>query len=76
MDDTISLGLLLPVGKAQWGEGTDPRELVGLAVAAEQAGYDSLSVNDFAAEPQDRGADDAGRGIAPAASRVTMGRRR
>ena len=38
MDDTISLGLLLPVGKAQWGEGTDPRELVGLAVAAEQAG--------------------------------------
>ena len=38
MDGTISLGLLLPVGKAQWGEGTDPRELVGLAVAAEQAG--------------------------------------
>ena len=54
MDDTISLGLLLPVGKAQWGEGTDPRELVGLAVAAEQAGYDSLWANDSLLSPGSR----------------------
>jgi alkanesulfonate monooxygenase SsuD/methylene tetrahydromethanopterin reductase-like flavin-dependent oxidoreductase (luciferase family) len=72
MDDTISLGLLLPVGKAQWGEGTDPRELVGLAVAAEQAGYDSLWVNDSLLSPRIEALTMLA-AIAPATSRVTIG---
>ena len=36
MDD-ISLGVLLPIGQAQWG-GADPRELVDFAVRAEDLG--------------------------------------
>ena len=72
MDDTISLGLLLPVGKAQWGEGTDPRELVGLAVAAEQAGYDSLWVNDSLLSPRIEALTMLA-AIAPATSRVAIG---
>ena len=72
MDDTISLGLLLPVGKAQWGEGTDPRELVGFAVAAEQAGYDSLWVNDSLLSPRIEALTMLA-AIAPATSRVTIG---
>ena len=72
MDDTISLGLLLPVGKAQWGEGTDPRELVGLAVAAEQAGDDSLWVNDSLLSPRIEALTMLA-AIAPATSRVTIG---
>jgi alkanesulfonate monooxygenase SsuD/methylene tetrahydromethanopterin reductase-like flavin-dependent oxidoreductase (luciferase family) len=44
MDD-ISLGVMLPVGQAQWG-GADPRELVDFAVRAEDLGYSSLWVND------------------------------
>ena len=72
MDDTISLGLLLPVGKAHWGEGTDPRELVGLAVAAEQAGYDSLWVNDSLLSPRIEALTMLA-AIAPATSRVAIG---
>jgi alkanesulfonate monooxygenase SsuD/methylene tetrahydromethanopterin reductase-like flavin-dependent oxidoreductase (luciferase family) len=72
MDDTISLGLLLPVGKAQWGDGTDPRELVGLAVAAEKAGYDSLWVNDSLLSPRIEALTMLA-AIAPATSRVTIG---
>ncbi len=72
MDDTISLGLLLPVGKAQWGEGTDPRELVGLAVAAEEAGYDSLWVNDSLLSPRIEALTMLA-AIAPATSRVAIG---
>jgi alkanesulfonate monooxygenase SsuD/methylene tetrahydromethanopterin reductase-like flavin-dependent oxidoreductase (luciferase family) len=52
MDNKISLGVLLPVGKAHWGEGTDPRELIGFAVQAEGAGYDSLWVNDSLLSPR------------------------
>jgi alkanesulfonate monooxygenase SsuD/methylene tetrahydromethanopterin reductase-like flavin-dependent oxidoreductase (luciferase family) len=44
MDD-ISLGVMLPVGQAQWG-GADPRELVDFAVRAEDLGYSSVWVND------------------------------
>jgi alkanesulfonate monooxygenase SsuD/methylene tetrahydromethanopterin reductase-like flavin-dependent oxidoreductase (luciferase family) len=72
MDDTISLGLLLPVGKAQWGERTDPRELVGFAVAAEEAGYDSLWVNDSLLSPRIEALTMLA-AIAPATSRVTIG---
>jgi len=72
MEETISLGLLLPVGKAQWGEGTDPRELVGFAVAAEEAGYDSLWVNDSLLSPRIEALTMLA-AIAPATSRVGLG---
>ena len=36
MDNDIRFGVLLPIGKAQWGEGADPRELIDFAVRAEQ----------------------------------------
>ena len=54
------------------GEGTDPRELVGLAVAAEQAGYDSLWVNDSLLSPRIEALTMLA-AIAPATSRVTIG---
>ena len=72
MNDTISPGLLLPTGKAQWGDGTDPRELVGLAVAAEAAGYDSLWVNDSLLSPRIEALTMLA-AVAPATSRVTLG---
>jgi alkanesulfonate monooxygenase SsuD/methylene tetrahydromethanopterin reductase-like flavin-dependent oxidoreductase (luciferase family) len=51
MDD-IGLGLLIPVGQAQWGPGTDPRELLDFAVLAEELGFSSLWVNDFLLTPR------------------------
>lgn len=42
MDGSIRFGVLLPTGKAQWGEGTDPRELIDFAVRAEALGYASV----------------------------------
>ena len=50
MDD-ISLGVLLPIGAAQWGGG-DPRELTDFAVQAEDLGFSSLWVNDFLLTPR------------------------
>jgi haloalkane dehalogenase len=38
MDERIRFGVLLPTGKAQWGEGADPRGLVDFAVRAELTG--------------------------------------
>ncbi|EIV96210.1 LLM class flavin-dependent oxidoreductase [Frankia sp. QA3] len=52
MNDDIRLGVLVPIGKAQWGAGTDPRELVDFAVRAENLGYDSLWVNDSLLGPR------------------------
>ena len=51
-DDEVQLGVLLPIGRAQWGDGTDPRELVDFAVRAEGLGYSSLWVNDFLLTPR------------------------
>ena len=59
--EDIRLGVLLPIGQAQWGADADPRELVDFAVQAEELGYSSLWVNDFLLTPADRGADHAGR---------------
>ena len=56
MDD-IELGVLIPIGQAQWGRRTDPRELLDFAVRAEELGYSSLWVNDFLLTPRDRGPD-------------------
>jgi hypothetical protein len=33
----MDIGILLPTGKAQWGAGSDPRDLVALGVRAERA---------------------------------------
>jgi alkanesulfonate monooxygenase SsuD/methylene tetrahydromethanopterin reductase-like flavin-dependent oxidoreductase (luciferase family) len=52
MDDDIKLGVLIPIGQAQWGPEDDPRSLVGFAVRAEELGYSSLWVNDFLLTPR------------------------
>jgi alkanesulfonate monooxygenase SsuD/methylene tetrahydromethanopterin reductase-like flavin-dependent oxidoreductase (luciferase family) len=52
MDEDIRLGVLVPTGTAQWGAGTDPRELIGFAARAESLGYDSLWVNDSVLSPR------------------------
>ncbi|MFF1482258.1 LLM class flavin-dependent oxidoreductase [Streptomyces sp. NPDC058301] len=52
MNSPVRTGVLLPIGRAQWGEGTDPRGLVGFGVRAERLGYDSLWVNDSLIEPR------------------------
>jgi alkanesulfonate monooxygenase SsuD/methylene tetrahydromethanopterin reductase-like flavin-dependent oxidoreductase (luciferase family) len=44
-NDDIRIGVLLPIGKAQW-DGADPRDLIGFAARAERLGFDSLWVND------------------------------
>jgi hypothetical protein len=46
MQNEIRLGVLLPTGKAQWGEGTDPRQLLDFGVRAEELGYASVWAND------------------------------
>ncbi|GAA3665006.1 LLM class flavin-dependent oxidoreductase [Nonomuraea antimicrobica] len=52
MDDDIRFGVLLPTGRAQWGEGADPRDLIDFAVRAEGLGYDSLWANDTLLSPR------------------------
>src|SRR5258708_16466827 len=51
-DEDVRLGVLIPIGTAQWGEGTDPRELIDFAVRAESLGYDSVWVNDSLLSPR------------------------
>jgi alkanesulfonate monooxygenase SsuD/methylene tetrahydromethanopterin reductase-like flavin-dependent oxidoreductase (luciferase family) len=51
MDDDIQLGVVLPTGQAQWGEGTDPRELISFAVRAEMLGFDSIWAGDTLLRP-------------------------
>ncbi len=71
MDD-IELGVLIPIGQAQWGAGTDPRELPGFAVRAEELGYSSLWVNDFLLTPRIEALTMLA-AVAPLTSRVTLG---
>jgi alkanesulfonate monooxygenase SsuD/methylene tetrahydromethanopterin reductase-like flavin-dependent oxidoreductase (luciferase family) len=52
MEEDIRLGVLVPTGTAQWGAGTDPRELIGFAARAESLGFDSLWVNDSVLSPR------------------------
>jgi alkanesulfonate monooxygenase SsuD/methylene tetrahydromethanopterin reductase-like flavin-dependent oxidoreductase (luciferase family) len=70
MDD-ISLGVLLPIGQAQWG-GADPRELVDFAVRAEDLGYSSLWVNDSLLTPRIEALTMLA-AVAPATRRITLG---
>jgi len=71
MDD-IELGVLIPIGQAQWGQGEDPRELPGFAVRAEELGYSSLWVNDFLLTPRIEALTMLA-AVAPLTSRVTLG---
>jgi alkanesulfonate monooxygenase SsuD/methylene tetrahydromethanopterin reductase-like flavin-dependent oxidoreductase (luciferase family) len=70
MDD-ISLGVMLPVGQAQWG-GADPRELVDFAIRAEDLGYSSLWVNDSLLTPRIEALTMLA-AVAPATRRVILG---
>jgi alkanesulfonate monooxygenase SsuD/methylene tetrahydromethanopterin reductase-like flavin-dependent oxidoreductase (luciferase family) len=71
MDD-IELGVLIPVGQAQWGQAADPRELPDFAVRAEELGYSSLWVNDFLLTPRIEALTMLA-AVAPLTSRVTLG---
>jgi alkanesulfonate monooxygenase SsuD/methylene tetrahydromethanopterin reductase-like flavin-dependent oxidoreductase (luciferase family) len=52
MDEPIQLGVLVPTGQSQWGEGADARRLIDFAIRAERLGYDSLFVNDSLLTPR------------------------
>jgi alkanesulfonate monooxygenase SsuD/methylene tetrahydromethanopterin reductase-like flavin-dependent oxidoreductase (luciferase family) len=52
MDESIRFGVLLPTGKAQWGQEADPRGLVDFAVRAEALGYASVWANDSVLSPR------------------------
>lgn len=71
MDD-IKLGVLIPIGQAQWGPGADPRELPNFAVRAEELGYSSVWVNDFLLTPRIEALTMLA-AVAPLTSRVTLG---
>ena len=68
----MDIGVLLPTGQAQWGADGDPRELVALAVRAEQLGYSSLFVNDSLISPRIEALTMLA-ALAPATERVTLG---
>jgi alkanesulfonate monooxygenase SsuD/methylene tetrahydromethanopterin reductase-like flavin-dependent oxidoreductase (luciferase family) len=70
--DDIELGVLIPIGQAQWGQGADPRELPGFAVRAEELGYSSLWVNDYLLTPRIEALTMLA-AVAPLTSRVTLG---
>ncbi|WP_432190340.1 LLM class flavin-dependent oxidoreductase [Streptomyces sp. Tue6028] len=72
MDDDIRFGVLAPIGRAQWGEGTDPRELVDFAVRAEGLGYDSLWANDTLLSPRIEALTMLA-AVAPMTDRITLG---
>jgi alkanesulfonate monooxygenase SsuD/methylene tetrahydromethanopterin reductase-like flavin-dependent oxidoreductase (luciferase family) len=52
MENDIRLGVLVPIAQAQWGAGTDPRQLIDFAIRTEELGYDSLWVNDLLLTPR------------------------
>jgi alkanesulfonate monooxygenase SsuD/methylene tetrahydromethanopterin reductase-like flavin-dependent oxidoreductase (luciferase family) len=72
MTTDIKLGVLLPTGKVQWGEGADPRELIGFATRAERLGYDSLFVNDSLMTPRIEALTMLA-ALAPMTTRATLG---
>jgi alkanesulfonate monooxygenase SsuD/methylene tetrahydromethanopterin reductase-like flavin-dependent oxidoreductase (luciferase family) len=70
--DEVELGVLIPIGQAQWGPGTNPRELQDFAMRAEQLGYSSLWVNDFLLTPRIEALTMLA-AVTPLTSRVTLG---
>jgi alkanesulfonate monooxygenase SsuD/methylene tetrahydromethanopterin reductase-like flavin-dependent oxidoreductase (luciferase family) len=51
MTDDIRLGVVLPTGQAQQGDGTNPRALIEFAVRAETLGFDSVWAGDTLLRP-------------------------
>jgi alkanesulfonate monooxygenase SsuD/methylene tetrahydromethanopterin reductase-like flavin-dependent oxidoreductase (luciferase family) len=72
MQNQIRLGVLLPTGKAQWGEGTDPRQLIDFAIRAEELGFASIWANDTLLSPRIEGLSMLA-ALAPVTRRVTLG---
>jgi alkanesulfonate monooxygenase SsuD/methylene tetrahydromethanopterin reductase-like flavin-dependent oxidoreductase (luciferase family) len=72
MTHDIRFGVLLPTGKAQWGDAADPRELIGFATRAERLGYDSLFVNDSLISPRIEALTMLA-ALAPVTTRATLG---
>ncbi|WP_194908506.1 LLM class flavin-dependent oxidoreductase [Catenulispora rubra] len=68
----MDIGVLLPTGEAQWESGDDPRDVVALAVRAEQLGFSSLFVNDSLISPRIEALTMLA-ALAPATERVTLG---
>ncbi|MFI0901382.1 LLM class flavin-dependent oxidoreductase [Streptomyces sp. NPDC020983] len=50
--EPVRLGVFVPSTAAQWGPGTDPREVLAFGVRAERAGFDSLWVTDSLLTPR------------------------
>lgn len=71
MDENISFGVLVPIGKAQWGS-ADPRLLIDFALRAERLGFDSLWVNDSLVSPRIEALTMLA-AAAPVTERVTLG---
>jgi len=72
MNDELHIGVLLPTGKAQWGEGADPRQLFELAVRAEELGFASVWVNDTLLSPRIEGLSMLA-ALAPLTNRIKLG---
>jgi alkanesulfonate monooxygenase SsuD/methylene tetrahydromethanopterin reductase-like flavin-dependent oxidoreductase (luciferase family) len=72
MDERVDLGVLIPIGQAQWGPGVDPRSLTGFAVRAEELGYSSLWVNDSLLTPRVEALTMLA-AVAPLTQRITLG---
>lgn len=71
MAEDIKFGVLIPIGKAQWGS-ADPRQLVDFARRAERLGFDSLWVNDSLISPRVEALTMLA-AAAPVTERVTLG---
>jgi alkanesulfonate monooxygenase SsuD/methylene tetrahydromethanopterin reductase-like flavin-dependent oxidoreductase (luciferase family) len=72
MSEHIRVGVILPTGQAQWGEGADPRRLIDFAVRAERLGYASLWANDTLVIPRIEALTMLA-ALAPVTERVTLG---
>jgi alkanesulfonate monooxygenase SsuD/methylene tetrahydromethanopterin reductase-like flavin-dependent oxidoreductase (luciferase family) len=72
MNDELHIGVLLPTGKTQWGEGADPRQLFELAVRAEQLGFASVWANDSLLSPRIEGLSMLA-ALAPLTHRIQLG---
>ena len=67
-----NFGVLIPIGRSQWGAGTDPRALIDFAVRSERLGFDSLWVNDSLVSPRIEALTMLA-AAAPVTERVTLG---
>src|SRR5215218_9127859 len=68
----LRVGIMVPTGVNQWGQGTDPRALIDFAVRAERLGYASLWVNDSLLTPRIEALAMLA-ALAPVTERITLG---